>query len=280
MDLNQIWNHPSFRKGVWTKPATLLGFKKRILKQIIRIFEEALLSIHLRFDFRTNIGDRKSKLEVPTNASKDKSLLEKMLYASSIGACVLNFRCLSERGTVEKEARSATGSSISVHTAELQRRSSRIRNRSQTEFGSSSEARAELQLTPDRHKQLVCTHHFEPACVQALSFNVELVELVNGDLEVVTKVVEIQKEVWKRARWRRPSEGRGVPRRAKFLSAKYAACGGAERRCVCARRRAKGARRRAVWRSAARVVSRPVARSFLEPKPHVRSSAVCPGSAC
>ena len=33
-----------------------------------------------------------------------------------------------------------------------------------------------------------------------LTFNVELVELVNGDLEVVVKVVEVQKEVWKRAR--------------------------------------------------------------------------------
>ena len=33
-----------------------------------------------------------------------------------------------------------------------------------------------------------------------VSFNVELVELVNGDLEVVVKVVEVQKEVWKRAR--------------------------------------------------------------------------------
>ena len=35
---------------------------------------------------------------------------------------------------------------------------------------------------------------------KSLTFNVELVELVNGDLEVVVKVVEVQKEVWKRAR--------------------------------------------------------------------------------
>ena len=36
--------------------------------------------------------------------------------------------------------------------------------------------------------------------VLELTFNVELVELVNGDLEVLVKVVEVQKEVWKRAR--------------------------------------------------------------------------------
>ena len=35
---------------------------------------------------------------------------------------------------------------------------------------------------------------------RSVTFNVELVELVNGDLEVVVKVVEVQKEVWKRAR--------------------------------------------------------------------------------
>ena len=33
-----------------------------------------------------------------------------------------------------------------------------------------------------------------------VTFNEELVELVNGDLVVVVKVVEVQKEVWKRAR--------------------------------------------------------------------------------
>ena len=33
-----------------------------------------------------------------------------------------------------------------------------------------------------------------------LTFNVEFVELVNGKLEEVVKVVEVKEEVWKRAR--------------------------------------------------------------------------------
>ena len=42
--------------------------------------------------------------------------------------------------------------------------------------------------------------YFRKNTADNLTFNVELVELVNGDLEVVVKVVVVQKEVWKRAR--------------------------------------------------------------------------------
>ena len=37
--------------------------------------------------------------------------------------------------------------------------------------------------------------YFRKNTADNLTFNVELVELVNGDLEVVVKVVEVQKEV-------------------------------------------------------------------------------------
>ena len=42
--------------------------------------------------------------------------------------------------------------------------------------------------------------YFRQNTADNLTFNVEIVELVNGDLEVVVKVVEVEKEVWKRAR--------------------------------------------------------------------------------
>ena len=42
--------------------------------------------------------------------------------------------------------------------------------------------------------------YFRKNTADNLTFNVELVELAIGDLEVVVKVVEVQKEVWKRAR--------------------------------------------------------------------------------
>ena len=130
-------------------------------------------------------------------------------------------------------------------------------------------------------------------------------ELANGDLEVVDKLVEVQKDVRgnppaerprvgalktpvtrrqmprvgvrrrrMRARWRRPSASsssrsrRGESTRLRGRSVRQ--------KRSAARQKRSAARRIASARGSG---ARRSGRTFLEPKPHVRSSAVCPGSA-